>query len=115
MVKQGQGGKIVNFSSQAGRRGEALVAGLCASKAQSSASLSRPPVSSSMESTSTASPLASSIRRCGIASMPSCEVREPAARAKRNGRSGLAVPYGRMGLPADMVGAAVFLASADAD
>ena len=28
---------------------------------------------------------------------------------------GLAVPYGRMGRPEDMVGAAVFLASADAD
>ncbi len=28
---------------------------------------------------------------------------------------GLAVPYGRMGTPEDMVGAAVFLASADAD
>jgi Dehydrogenases with different specificities (related to short-chain alcohol dehydrogenases) len=33
MVRQGQGGKIVNFSSQAGRRGEALVAVYCASKA----------------------------------------------------------------------------------
>ena len=27
----------------------------------------------------------------------------------------MAVPYGRMGTPEDMVGAAVFLASADAD
>src|SRR5579862_1373148 len=33
MVRQGGGGKIVNFSSQAGRRGEALVAVYCASKA----------------------------------------------------------------------------------
>src|SRR5262249_57364111 len=33
MVRQGQGGKIVNFSSQAGRRGEALVAVYCATKA----------------------------------------------------------------------------------
>ena len=33
MVRQGDGGKIVNFSSQAGRRGEALVAVYCASKA----------------------------------------------------------------------------------
>ena len=33
MVKQGRGGKIVNFASQAGRRGEALVAVYCASKA----------------------------------------------------------------------------------
>ena len=28
---------------------------------------------------------------------------------------GLAVPYGRMGVPGDVAGAAVFLASADAD
>src|SRR5688500_19886766 len=33
MVEQGHGGKIVNFASQAGRRGEALVAVYCASKA----------------------------------------------------------------------------------
>ena len=33
MVAQGRGGKIVNFASQAGRRGEALVAVYCASKA----------------------------------------------------------------------------------
>ena len=33
MVAQGRGGKIINLSSQAGRRGEALVAVYCASKA----------------------------------------------------------------------------------
>ena len=33
MVEQGRGGKIVNFASQAGRRGEGLVAVYCASKA----------------------------------------------------------------------------------
>ena len=33
MVAQGRGGKIVNFASQAGRRGEDLVAVYCASKA----------------------------------------------------------------------------------
>ena len=33
MIAQGQGGKIINFASQAGRRGEALVAVYCASKA----------------------------------------------------------------------------------
>jgi NAD(P)-dependent dehydrogenase (short-subunit alcohol dehydrogenase family) len=33
MVEQGRGGKIINFSSQAGRRGEALGAVYCASKA----------------------------------------------------------------------------------
>ena len=33
MIAQGRGGKIINFASQAGRRGEALVAVYCASKA----------------------------------------------------------------------------------
>ena len=33
MVQQGQGGKIINIASQAGRRGEALAAIYCASKA----------------------------------------------------------------------------------
>ena len=33
MIARGQGGKIINMASQAGRRGEALVAVYCASKA----------------------------------------------------------------------------------
>ena len=33
MIARGQGGKIINMSSQAGRRGEALVSVYCASKA----------------------------------------------------------------------------------
>ena len=33
MIARGQGGKIINMASQAGRRGEALVAIYCASKA----------------------------------------------------------------------------------
>jgi NAD(P)-dependent dehydrogenase (short-subunit alcohol dehydrogenase family) len=33
MIKQGRGGKVINMASQAGRRGEALVAVYCASKA----------------------------------------------------------------------------------
>ena len=33
MIQQGRGGKVINMASQAGRRGEALVAVYCASKA----------------------------------------------------------------------------------
>ena len=33
MIAQGRGGKIINMASQAGRRGEALVAVYCATKA----------------------------------------------------------------------------------
>jgi NAD(P)-dependent dehydrogenase (short-subunit alcohol dehydrogenase family) len=40
---------------------------------------------------------------------------EGLAIGEKKRRVGLAVPYGRMGTPEDIVGAAVFLASADAD
>ena len=33
MIQQGRGGKIINMASQAGRRGEPLIAVYCASKA----------------------------------------------------------------------------------
>ena len=33
MIAQGRGGKIINMASQAGRRGEPLVAVYCATKA----------------------------------------------------------------------------------
>jgi D-sorbitol dehydrogenase (acceptor) len=33
MIQRGEGGKIINMASQAGRRGEALVAVYCATKA----------------------------------------------------------------------------------
>ncbi len=35
MIRRGKGGKIINFASQAGRRGEALVAVYCASGGRS--------------------------------------------------------------------------------
>ena len=116
MVKQGQGGKVVNFSSQAGRRGEALVAVYCASKAA---------VISLTQSAGLAL-IKHGINVNGIApgviDTPMWEHVDaqfakyenlPLGEKKR--QVGLAVPYGRMGVPADIVGAAVFLASADAD
>jgi D-sorbitol dehydrogenase (acceptor) len=116
MVDQGQGGKIINFASQAGRRGEALVAVYCASKAA---------VISLTQSMGLAL-IRHGINVNGIApgviDTPMWD-QVDALFAKYEGlqpgekkrQVGAAVPFGRMGLPEDMTGAAVFLASADAD
>jgi D-sorbitol dehydrogenase (acceptor) len=116
MVQQGRGGKIVNFASQAGRRGEPLVAVYCASKAA---------VISLTQSAGLAL-IRHGINVNGIApgvvDTPMWDQVDalfakyenlPLGEKKR--QVGLAVPYGRMGMPEDLTGAAVFLASADAD
>jgi acetoin reductase-like protein len=116
MVEQGRGGKIVNFSSQAGRRGEALVAVYCASKA-------------AVISITQSAGLDLIKHRINVNSIAPGVIDTPmwdhvdAQFAKWENRPigekkrlvGEAVPYGRMGRPEDMVGAAVFLASEDAD
>jgi galactitol 2-dehydrogenase len=116
MVRQGRGGKIVNFASQAGRRGEALVAVYCASKA-------------AVISLTQSAGLALAKEKINVNGIAPGVVDTPmwdhvdAQFAKyehlplgeKKKQVGLAVPYGRMGRPDDMVGAAVFLASADAD
>ena len=116
MVEKGEGGKIVNMASQAGRRGEALVAAYCASKAA---------VVSITQSAGLAL-IAHKINVNGIApgvvDTPMWEEvdrlfakyeNRPIGEKKR--LVGEAVPFGRMGVPEDHTGAAVFLASSDAD
>lgn len=116
MVKQGRGGKIINMSSQAGRRGEALVAVYCASKAAvisltQSAGLA---LIKDKVNVNGISP--------GVVDTPMWEEVD-ALFAKYENRPlgekkrlvGEGVPYGRMGLPEDHCGAAVFLASSDSD
>lgn len=116
MVKQGRGGKIVNFASQAGRRGEALVAVYCASKA-------------AVISITQSAGLALARERVNVNGIAPGVVDTPmwdevdALFAKyeklplgeKKKQVGLAVPCGRMGRPEDMTGMAVFLASSDAD
>jgi len=116
MISARRGGKIINIASQAGRRGEALVAVYCASKAA---------VISLTQSAGLAL-IKHGINVNGIA--PGVvdtamwdEV--DALFAKYEGRPlgekkrlvGEAVPFGRMGRPEDLVGAALFLASPDSD
>jgi D-sorbitol dehydrogenase (acceptor) len=116
MVDQGRGGKIINFSSQAGRRGEALVAVYCASKA-AVISLTQSAGLALIKHKINVNGIAP-----GVIDTPMWDQVDalfakyeglPLGEKKR--QVGLAVPYGRMGTPDDMVGAAVFLASADSD
>ncbi|HJS87491.1 MAG TPA: L-iditol 2-dehydrogenase [Acetobacteraceae bacterium] len=116
MVRQGQGGKIINFASQAGRRGEALVAVYCASKA-AVISLTQSAGLALIEHGINVNAIAP-----GVVETPMWDQVDalfakyenlPMGEKKR--RVGRAVPYGRMGKPEEMAGAAVFLASRDAD
>lgn len=116
MVKQGKGGKIVNFASQAGRRGEALVSVYCASKAAvisltQSAGLALIPHGINVNGIAP-----------GVVDTPMWDQvdalfarYEGLAVGEKKRQVGKAVPYGRMGHPEDLAGMAVFLASSDAD
>lgn len=116
MIEQGGHGKIVNMSSQAGRRGEALVSHYCASKAAvisytQSAALALAPHHINVNAIAP-----------GVIDTPMWKdvdalfaryEHRPIGEKKR--LVGEAVPLGRMGRPDELTGAAVFLASADAD
>jgi D-sorbitol dehydrogenase (acceptor) len=116
MIKAGKGGKIINFSSQAGRRGEANVAVYCATKA---AVIS---ITQSMALELIKHRINVNAIAPGVIDTPMWDVVD-ALFARYEGRQigekkrlvGEAVPYGRMGVPEDIAGAAVFLASEDAD
>jgi D-sorbitol dehydrogenase (acceptor) len=116
MMKQGRGGKIVNFSSQAGRRGEPLVAVYCASKA-AVISLTQSAGLALIKHGINVNAIAP-----GVVDTPMWDQVDalfaryenlPIGEKKR--QVGAAVPFGRMGTPDDIAGAAVFLASSDAD
>lgn len=116
MIAQGRGGKIINMASQAGRRGEPLVAVYCASKA-AVISLTQSAALNLIKHRINVNGIAP-----GVIDTPMWEhVDRQFARyenlpiGEKKRQVGEAVPYGRMGVPEDMVGAAVFLASDDAD
>ena len=112
LVADGRKGSIINLASQAGRRGEALVAHYCASKAAvisytQSAALAMAPHGIRVNGISP-----------GVVDTPRWEhVDSLFAKAEglqpgeKKKAVGLAVPLGRMGVPEDIAGAAVFLAS----
>ncbi len=116
MIKQGRGGKVVNLSSQAGRRGEALVLTYCASKA-AVISITQSAALQLIKHGINVNAIAP-----GVVDTPMWDqVDREFAKAlnKEVGQVklevGEAVPCGRMGKPSDYEGVAVFLASADSD
>jgi NAD(P)-dependent dehydrogenase (short-subunit alcohol dehydrogenase family) len=116
MIARGQGGKIINMASQAGRRGEALVSIYCASKA-AVISLTQ---SAGLDlirhriNVNGISPGVVDTRMWDeVDALFAKYERRPLGEKKR--LVGEAVPFGRMGAPEDHAGAAVFLASSDSD
>ena len=116
MIRNKRKGKIINMASQAGRRGEALVIVYTASKA----------AVISMTQSAGLELIKHGINVNGIApGVVETEMWDvvdglfakyenlPVGEKKR--RVGLAVPYGRMGVPEDLVGMAIFLASQESN
>ena len=116
MIARGQGGKIINMASQAGRRGEALVSIYCASKA-AVISLTQSAGLDLIKHKINVNGIAPGVVDTPMwddvdALFAKYEGLKPGEKKRRVGE---AVPFGRMGLAEDHTGAAVFLASADAD
>ena len=116
MIERGVGGKIINMASQAGRRGESLVAVYCATKAAvisltQSAGLNL--ISHGINVNAIAPGVVDGEHWDGVdAFFAKYENKQPGQKKKEVGEN---VPFGRMGKPADLIGMALFLASKEAD
>ncbi|MCA3457271.1 MAG: L-iditol 2-dehydrogenase [Rhodobacter sp.] len=116
MIARGGGGKIINMASQAGRRGEPLVAVYCATKAAvisltQSAGLNL--IAHGINVNAIAPGVVDGEHWDGVDALFARYEGLPPGEKKR--QVGLAVPFGRMGTAADLTGMAVFLASSEAD
>ncbi len=116
MIQQGRGGKIINMASQAGRRGEPLVAVYCASKAAvisitQSAGLNL--IQHGINVNAIAPGVVDNEHWDDVDRRFAQAEHLPVGEKKR--RVGAAVPIGRMARPEEIAGLAVFLASSDAD
>jgi len=112
MIDRGAGGKIINMASQAGRRGESLVAVYCASKAAvisltQSAGLNL--IRHGINVNAISPGVVEGEHWDGVdALFAKLEGKAP---GQKKTEVGAAVPFGRMGTPEDLAGMAVFLAS----
>jgi len=115
MIAQGGGGRIVNLASQAGRRGEPLVAVYCSSKAaviSLTQSIGLDLIRHGINVNAIAPGVVDNEHWDHVdASFARYENLQPGEKKRR---VGAAVPLGRMARPDEIAGMAVFLASADA-
>ena len=115
MIETGTQGAIINMASQAGRRGEPLVAVYCASKAAvisltQSAGLNL--IRHGINVNAIAPGVVDGEHWDGVDALFARY--EGKAPGQKKAEVGAAVPYGRMGTAADLTGMAVFLASDEA-
>ncbi|MBZ9697286.1 L-iditol 2-dehydrogenase [Mesorhizobium sp. CO1-1-7] len=116
MIARGKGGRIINMASQAGRRGEPLVAVYCATKAAvisltQSAGLDL--IKHRINVNGIAPGVVDSDMWDEVDALFAKYENRPKGEKKR--LVGEGVPYGRMGKPEDLAGMAVFLASDEAE
>lgn len=116
MIAQRRGGRIINMASQAGRRGESLVAVYCATKA-AVISLTQSAAMNLIPHRINVNAIAPGVVEGehwdGVDAL--FAKHEGLAPGEKKRAVGVAVPYGRMGKAADLTGMAVFLASAEAE
>jgi D-sorbitol dehydrogenase (acceptor) len=115
MIDRGQGGRIINLASQAGRRGEPLGAVYCATKAAvisltQSAGLNL--IAHGITVNAIAPGVIESDMWDHVDALFAAAEGIPLGAKKRS--VGAAVPFGRFGLPDEVAGMAVFLASDEA-
>ena len=116
MIERGKGGKIINMASQAGRRGESLVAVYCATKAAvisltQSAGLNL--IKHKINVNAISPGVVDGEHWDGVDAFFAKYEEKPIGQKKKEVGEG--VPYGRMGLPSDLVGMAMFLASEESN
>ena len=115
MIARGQGGTIINMASQAGRRGEGLVAVYCATKAAvisltQSAGLDL--IRHGINVNAIAPGVVDGEHWDGVDAF--FAKYEGKARGQKKKEVGEAVPFGRMGSAEDLTGMAIFLATPEA-
>jgi D-sorbitol dehydrogenase (acceptor) len=115
MIERGKGGRIINMASQAGRRGESLVAVYCATKAAvisltQSAGLNL--IAHGINVNAIAPGVVDGEHWDGVdAFFARYEGKAPGQKKRE---VSAAVPFGRMATPDDLTGMAIFLASDEA-
>ncbi len=116
MIDRGEGGKIINMASQAGRRGEPLVAVYCASKAaviSLTQSFGLDLIRYGINVNAIAPGVVDGEHWDGVdALFAKYENKAPGQKKREVGQS---VPFGRMGTAADLAGMAIYLGSSDSD